>query len=1150
MKNASIFWCLLVAYVAGYAAQFDPGPGKTRVLVGQTFQSEYSGYLNGTGLTPQGSSHYATFYLGVIEQGDDNPNAAFLDWVIQNGHGDHALVALSFKDNTAAGGYGQMVDDNGAGFNPDAIWEAMSDINSGQWDAQIDDFADLMKARPNTKFFLRIGYEVSLMLFAYRGQQFVVDWVNQMANSGINVFENPDAIAELDRQAYIDAYNYVANRLRNVNGVGNVDFVYHPVRGFNDTRWLYPGDSFVDWVAFSVFNNDICLEVNGTFNCQGQDVDPNLAQAIQFAQGRGKPLMVAEAAVQAPFSDTESGFIEYLDKLDNFIDTYDVRVLAYINSNWPAHGWGPEWGDSRVEVRGGVLNHWLNNYGENSRYLHGGSGPPVTDTELHNGVTVENLSANQGETLDFYIDIPAGATNFVVAMSGGSGDADLYTRFDQKPTTDTYACRPYASGNQETCTEPNPSAGRWYVSLRAYRSFSGVRLVASFDGGSSNTPPVAEANGPYGGQVGNAIAFSSAGSNDPDGNITSYQWNFGDGNTGSGANPSHVYSAEGTYTVTLTVTDNQNASASDTATVTVTGTGGPLALQNGVPVSGLAAGQGDWLQYYIDLPGDASDFQVSISGGSGDADLYTRFQQEPTTGSYDCRPYLNGNNETCSVSSPNSGRWYVFIRAYRSFSGVSLVASFTTSGGNQPPVAQANGPYQGQPGQGISFSSNGSNDPDGTIASYQWNFGDGQGSSSANPSHAYASAGTYTVTLKVTDNQGATSSDQTTATVSTSPGTGTYLAPVDGRTLMILGQDLLSVSQYANASGTPTPGGITTYVAFYEILNDSGANGVVNGALGFNTQDQPNNVDVDWGGGPLNAYNAAVGWPQSTLQIGLNIAEGNNGNIWCGGCLNQLANGQRQAEIDQLADFFQAIPNVAVYLRIGYEFDGLWNNGYENRSVYIAAYRRIVDGLRARGVNNVAYVWQSSASPIDDVIEGTFENIGDWYPGDDYVDWVGMSWFLLPEELPPVGGSPATQRQLADDVLDFARSHQKAVMIAESTAQGYDINVLTNRNISPVWDGQAGGNQQNLSAGGLWNAWFVPLFDYIHDNRDVIKAVSYINADWDSQGSWGPPYPEGYWGDTRVEANSVILNNWIDELSDSSVWLNGSPTINQDVGLQ
>ena len=65
------------------------------------------------------------------------------------------------------------------------------------------------------------------------------------------------------------------------------------------------------------------------------------------------------------------------------------------------------------------------------------------------------------------------------------------------------------------------------------------------------------------------VNFSSAGSNDPDGSIASYSWNFGDGSAAStSASPSHVYQNPGNYTAVLTVTDNRGATG--TAPVAIT----------------------------------------------------------------------------------------------------------------------------------------------------------------------------------------------------------------------------------------------------------------------------------------------------------------------------------------------------------------------------------------------------------------------------------------------------------------------------------------------------------------------------------------------------------------------------------------------------
>ncbi|WP_245228088.1 PPC domain-containing protein [Xanthomonas bromi] len=75
------------------------------------------------------------------------------------------------------------------------------------------------------------------------------------------------------------------------------------------------------------------------------------------------------------------------------------------------------------------------------------------------------------------------------------------------------------------------------------------------------------------------------------------------------------------------------------------------------------------------MPAGSGTLTVTTSGGSGDADLYVRAGSVPTDGAYNCRPYLDGNTETCSFASP-SGTYYVRIKAYSTFSGVTLTASY------------------------------------------------------------------------------------------------------------------------------------------------------------------------------------------------------------------------------------------------------------------------------------------------------------------------------------------------------------------------------------------------------------------------------------------------------------------------------------------
>jgi PKD repeat protein len=91
------------------------------------------------------------------------------------------------------------------------------------------------------------------------------------------------------------------------------------------------------------------------------------------------------------------------------------------------------------------------------------------------------------------------------------------------------------------------------------------------------------------------------------------------------------------------------------------------------------------------------------------------------------------------------------------------------STGNQPPVADANGPYTGDEGSSIEFDGTGSYDPDGTFLLYDWDFSDGTTGTGETTTHAYSNAGTYTVTLTVTDDKGATGTDTAIVTVTETP---------------------------------------------------------------------------------------------------------------------------------------------------------------------------------------------------------------------------------------------------------------------------------------------------------------------------------------------------------------------------------------------
>ncbi|OJW65110.1 MAG: hemagglutinin [Aeromonas sp. 62-46] len=109
-----------------------------------------------------------------------------------------------------------------------------------------------------------------------------------------------------------------------------------------------------------------------------------------------------------------------------------------------------------------------------------GGTTPQPGSVLQNGVPVSNLTAAKRGKLNFTVEVPAGRSQLVVTSSGGSGDADLYVKFGSAPTASSYDCRPYKSGNAETCTLNAPKAGTWHVQLSGFSAFSGVTLKASY----------------------------------------------------------------------------------------------------------------------------------------------------------------------------------------------------------------------------------------------------------------------------------------------------------------------------------------------------------------------------------------------------------------------------------------------------------------------------------------------------------------------------------------------------------------------------------------------------------------------------------------------------------------------------------------------
>jgi PKD repeat protein len=281
--------------------------------------------------------------------------------------------------------------------------------------------------------------------------------------------------------------------------------------------------------------------------------------------------------------------------------------------------------------------------------------------------------------------------------------------------------------------------------------------------------PVADAGGPYAGKEGREVNFDGSASFDPDGGaITAYAWDFGDGSTGIGATPTHVYAAAGSYSVSLIVTDDEGDQSDPASTTAVIDPDEAPTAVSGGPYAGT-------VNEAVNFDGSGSfDPDGTVVGYAWDFG-------DGTTGT--------GANPTHAYAA--TGDFIVTLTVTDDFGNLSAPATTTaTIGiGDLPPVADANGPYSGTVGAEVQFDGSGSSDPNGddTIVSYDWEFGDGTVASDSGPmpTHVYDTAGTYNVTLTVTDDTGLVDSAGSSATIEPPPleapiadPNGPYSAPV------------------------------------------------------------------------------------------------------------------------------------------------------------------------------------------------------------------------------------------------------------------------------------------------------------------------------------------------------------------------------------
>ncbi len=328
--------------------------------------------------------------------------------------------------------------------------------------------------------------------------------------------------------------------------------------------------------------------------------------------------------------------------------------------------------------------------------------------------------------------------------------------------------------------------------------------------------------------------------------------------------------------------------------------------------------------------------------------------------------------------------------------------------------------------------------------------------------------------------------------------------PEEGKCLLFVGQEMEAIGGLEKYNDGyldhfKTPAGFTMYVKIRPGDEEFGF--TYTGLDGIFSSD-------DWGDSPshLALQIADPDYKNMALAIGLEMVNHEKA----------IASGDRDTFVDMLGEWIQSLGDRPVFLRIGYEFSGSWN--HYDREAYIAAYQRIKDRYDEQGIDNVAYVWQSHGS------DEPLELLESWYPGDAYVDWCGYSFFSRFDEA---------------NMIEFARSKNKPVFIAEATPT---ISTETTR-----INGKTKNTDLNIKsqADEAWEKWFIPFFNTIEENQDVVKAISYINCFWKSHPMWvDNPTFQGV--DARLHVNQEIADKWKSKINNKR-YIHSSPTLYKDL---
>ena len=183
---------------------------------------------------------------------------------------------------------------------------------------------------------------------------------------------------------------------------------------------------------------------------------------------------------------------------------------------------------------------------------------------------------------------------------------------------------------------------------------------------------------------------------------------------------------------------------------------------------------------------------------------------------------------------------------------------------------------------------------------------------------------------------------------------------------------------------------------------------------------------TDYGSGVEYADGILDQFPSHNHHDGNHTTTGLQIGLWLNGtqgCFS-ICEDEMNDQINQLISYLEFSRASKIFLRVGYEFDNPAFGYSDDPALYILAFRKIVTDIRENlsdeALNRVLFVWQSWGAPMANGL-----TLKRFYPGNEFVDWIGVSIF---QQVFPWSPSWGAKMEDVENVLDFAARHDKVCL--------------------------------------------------------------------------------------------------------------------------